>query len=288
MEVLEAAVDRLGRAVRSAGPVEAGEPLVVTLLAAALFLLTLLQNRIGSDIVAIGSDPIRSDSKEIPMEEQTADRTSMADQVYETLMDRLISGSIAPTSRLSVDALARDLGVSQTPIRRAMTLLEAEGLVTSSYLSGYTASAKLTLAEFEDLFEVRMLLEPPASARAAINASDEELDAIAKIADEMTTLRDTDPGAGYSGFARLDSQFHQAIVDASGSAILARSISSLHAHVHMFRLMFDASITHDAIDEHAEIVDALRGRREDDAALATARHLASSHDRLVAAFPARA
>jgi DNA-binding GntR family transcriptional regulator len=64
---------------------------------------------------------------------------SIGDRVYEALLSQMISLKIAPGSRISIDALAREFGVSQTPIRAALIRLEAVGLVEKTHNVGYSA-----------------------------------------------------------------------------------------------------------------------------------------------------
>ncbi len=94
----------------------------------------------------------------------TAD--SVGRDVYEALLTQLIELKIAPGERIAVDALVRDFGVSQTPIRAALIRLEAEGLVVRKYNSGYSAAPIPSRQRFQDIYELRLLVEPAAAALA--------------------------------------------------------------------------------------------------------------------------
>src|SRR6202012_3446048 len=94
-------------------------------------------------------------------------RASLENDVYEALLTRLISLKIPPGARINVDALAKDIGVSQTPIRAALVRLEAEGLVVKIHLVGYSAAPLPSRRRFEQMYELRVLLEPVAATRAA-------------------------------------------------------------------------------------------------------------------------
>ena len=82
---------------------------------------------------------------------------------------------IVPDSRVTIDALARELGVSQTPIRDALNRMEADGLVVRVHHAGYRIPPQITRDRFEDMFEIRLLLEPAAARRAAERASTEQV-----------------------------------------------------------------------------------------------------------------
>ncbi|MDO8361162.1 MAG: GntR family transcriptional regulator, partial [Devosia sp.] len=92
--------------------------------------------------------------------------TSLVGGVYETIFSRLMALKIAPGSKITVDNLARELRVSHTPIREALGRLEGEGLVVQTHLIGYRAAPQIERRQFEELYELRLLLEPDAAQRA--------------------------------------------------------------------------------------------------------------------------
>ena len=110
-------------------------------------------------------------------------RTRLADEVYDTLLAQLMSLRIRPGSRVTIDALARELGVSQTPIRDALNRMETDGLVVRVHLAGYRIPPQITRPQFEDMLEVRLLLEPACARRAAENATPEQ--SRCRLLDEM-------------------------------------------------------------------------------------------------------
>ena len=78
--------------------------------------------------------------------------TSVVDGVYDVIYHRLMLLEIAPGARIPIDALARELNVSQTPVREALNRLEREGLVCKEHLIGYSAAPQWTREQFQDLF----------------------------------------------------------------------------------------------------------------------------------------
>ena len=101
--------------------------------------------------------------------------TSVVEGVYDSIYHRLMSLDIAPGARIPIDVLARDLGVSQTPIREALSRLEREGLVRKEHLVGYSAAPQWTRKQFEDLYAFRLLVEPEATRLAVVNMTPEAL-----------------------------------------------------------------------------------------------------------------
>jgi DNA-binding GntR family transcriptional regulator len=210
---------------------------------------------------------------------------SMVDGVYDIIYERLMSLEIAPGARIAIDVLARDLDISQTPVREALGRLEREGLVRKAHLIGYSAAPQLTRKQFEDLYEFRLLLEPEAARLAARNMTPEALAEIeATNADMQNGGTPVDRNSRYSRFARADAQFHDAILRIGGNNVMRQALSGQHVHLHLFRLMFHARVTAEALDEHERLLVALRNRDPEAAAQAMREHIQRSHDRLVAAF----
>lgn len=213
-----------------------------------------------------------------------ASSSGMVETVHEAIFGRLLSRELSPGARLSVDQLTRDLGVSQTPVRQALVTLEAEGLVTRSHLSGYRVSPLLTREQFDELFAVRLLLEPEAARLAAQRGADSWIGAMQALEQKMADRARETGEMPYGIFARLDHELHDTISAAAGNQKLRESIQRLHSHVHLFRLLYDGDVTHDALDEHAEVSEAIAGRDPKAATSAMRRHLRRSQKRLRRAF----
>lgn len=147
-------------------------------------------------------------------------------------------------------------------------------------LSGHRATELLTHEGLEELFEMRLLLEPRAAALAAVNATEEQLDVIERLVEEMQTH----PGptgryADYRDFAALDQRFHDAIAVASQRPLLADAVERLHSHLHVFRLRSVRSADDPTLTEHERVVRAVLRRKPDRAAEAMAEHLTPSLQR---------
>src|SRR5918995_1129614 len=106
---------------------------------------------------------------------------ALVSDVYNAILDRITSLEIEPGGRINMDTLARELGVSPTPVREALSRLEAEGLVQKTHLVGHRAVPQLTRSQVEQLFELRLLLEPAAAALAARHMDAEALNALRSL-----------------------------------------------------------------------------------------------------------
>ncbi|GAB3962484.1 GntR family transcriptional regulator [Plantactinospora veratri] len=96
-----------------------------------------------------------------------ARRTTLADDVYESVRALVMDHAVAPGERINIDALARRLEVSPTPVREALARLESDGLVRKRPLAGYTAAPLLSRTEFDELVEMRLILETASARRLA-------------------------------------------------------------------------------------------------------------------------
>src|SRR5919198_1312238 len=115
-------------------------------------------------------------------------KQALADAVYEAIFNKLVSLDIAPGARITVDGLVRELEVSHTPIREALGRLEAEGLVVKTHLVGYSAAPQITRRHFDELYDLRMRLEPDAARRAARCVSPERMRKLRDAAERMRKL----------------------------------------------------------------------------------------------------
>lgn len=208
----------------------------------------------------------------------------LGEEVYHAIYARLMSLEIPPGGRISVDSLVRELGVSQTPIREALSRLEAQGLVEKQHLIGYSATSQMDRDRLEQLYELRLLLEPFAARRAARIMSEEATDRLFAIDRDMRTVHDDDPRRAYGAFARLDGAFHDQIAIGSGNMLVYETLSHLHVHTHLFRLLFHARATLDANAEHERLLAAIRTRDEEAAEAAMRDHIEASKLRFMSIF----
>src|SRR3569623_3574158 len=102
-----------------------------------------------------------------PADRQIARPSGLAEEAYRRIRADIMSLKLPPDTRVTVDSLARQLGVSQTPIREALSMLEANGLVSRRQFAGYQTAPRMTRAQLDELFEFRLLVEPHAARKAA-------------------------------------------------------------------------------------------------------------------------
>jgi DNA-binding GntR family transcriptional regulator len=181
---------------------------------------------------------------------------------YEVVKEQIMDLSIAPGSRINMDQLARELQVSNTPLREALSRLEVEGLVTRRGLQGYRASPLLDDRQLSELFTLRLLLEPTAAASAAKQKTTADLVAqLQATIDSMHELahqpRLDATYHQYRAFVEADAAFHHAIAAASGNQLLCSTLRGLNAHVHNYRLCFRAGMAPETTREHLAVLKAI-------------------------------
>lgn len=208
----------------------------------------------------------------------------LADDVYEAIFNKLMSLEIAPGARITVDGLVRELEVSHTPIREALGRLEGEGLVAKTHLVGYSAAPQITRKHFDELYDLRLLLEPDAARRAAQRVSDERMRRLRETAERMRKLAARRERSSYSGFARFDADFHDQIMEIAGNELIRDTLAHLHTHFHIFRLMFHTRVTEEALTEHETLLAALSSGDARGAERAMREHIERSRQRLLRAF----
>jgi len=185
-------------------------------------------------------------------------RLALHDQVAARLRTMLVEGHIAPGAKLNERALCEQLRVSRTPLREAIKLLAAEGLVDLLPNRGAVA-VKLTEADVLDTFEVLAMLEGMSGELAAKRITEEALAEVRALHYEMLACF---ARHDLSGYYRLNARIHSAINDAAGNPVLSATYRSINARVQSLRFRTnqdDAKWKH-AVEEHEQMIAALTAR----------------------------
>lgn len=211
-------------------------------------------------------------------------RTGLRDSVYEALRAMLMDLDLEPGSRLSIDGIARQLDVSQTPVREAMTKLESDGLVAKRLNAGYVVAPLLDKVSLENLYAFRLLLEPEAARLAATAISKHDVAELRRASRAMSAQPAGEDYQSYRDFSVLDSRLHQAIAEASGNPLIVDALTRLHAHTHGYRLYFRVGIAEETVREHEAVVEAIAAGDGEAAAGAMRAHLDAARARLRSAY----
>ena len=186
---------------------------------------------------------------------------SFKDQAYAALKQAIMDADIYSHSdelRLDERQLARSLGVSRTPIREAMTLLEQEGFLRTVPRRGIFIVRK-TKRQIIEMIEMWAAIESMAARLATVNASDEEIAALRTMFDEF---RNSTPSDHIHEYSDANIAFHQAIIRLSGSHLMGKTIDDLFLHVRAIRRMTisQRDRASRSIIDHMRIIEALEKR----------------------------
>ena len=214
----------------------------------------------------------------------------IADDVYSQLVSLIIDGHVAPEEQLSIDALAREFGVSSSPVREALARLEGTGLVRRYALRGWRVAPELSAEELGELMDARLVLEPVAAAAASGHPSPAF---VAELEESVEVLRRAPKGAEFDSFREYleaDRHFHRAIFANAGNRFLDLSYGALSGQLQRFRLFSGRGVTdaEPTIAEHGAILAAIARGDSEGAAEAMRAHLTGVKQRSLAELRERA
>ena len=186
---------------------------------------------------------------------------SFRDQAYPALKQAITNADIyahAEEIRLDERQLSESLGVSRTPIREAMTLLEQEGFLRTVPRKGVFIVRK-TKKQIVEMIEMWAAVESMAARLATVNASDEEIAGLRTMFDEF---RNSTPAEHIQEYSDANIAFHQAIIRLSGSHLMGKTIENLFIHVRAIRRLTISQSDRAArsIEDHMRIIEALEKR----------------------------
>lgn len=193
-----------------------------------------------------------------------------AEAAYEELRSRILNGRFEPGSTLNQEVLASSLGLSITPLREAIRRLDAEGLVTAKAHRTVTISP-LTHKEVDEVYVVRLQLDPFAAALAAHTASADDLQRISQLAQVPSSH---DPRAALAA----NRAFHRAVYNATHNTVLVKILDQLWNMSDRYRLILlsDYPAEEAAAQEHRIIAEALAARDADQVERLVKAHIATA------------
>ena len=195
----------------------------------------------------------------------------LRDVVFHTLRRGIMQGDLKPGERLMEIKLANRLGVSRTPIREAIRMLELEGLVVMIPRKGAQV-AEITEKDLKDVLEVRMGLEDLAVKFACQRITDEQLDSLALASRKFEeAVRKED----LTELAQADVDFHELIYQATGNERLVQLLNNIREQMYRYRVEYlkDEEIRGSLVQEHDALLEKLRQRNLQGARQVTQCHI---------------
>ena len=188
-------------------------------------------------------------------------RVDLNEQAYHWVRDRLLARELGPGEKLSLQALADELGVSRSPVHQALTRLVGEGLVTASRGRGYQVRP-LTARLLTETHDARGALEVYAVEEAIPSLGPDELAALRRALERtLSPVRDREL-IDKREYLRANESFHQLLADLPRNSVVSELYRRLNAHRLMERayLTLEVSAAGDSSAEHTEIVEAIEAR----------------------------
>lgn len=185
-------------------------------------------------------------------------KISLAESVYQRILEAILSGSLASGRELSEVALAAELGVSRTPVHEALLRLAADGLI-EDLVSRQARVARFTREDIVEIYGMRRILEPAAAELAAKRVDEERLAELRAAVESLLAA------AGKRDWANraieFDLRFHQNVADAADNGRLRAEIGKYRRLVRAFcRATGARENLQQALREHLAILDALAAR----------------------------
>lgn len=193
------------------------------------------------------------------MDAPAATSTTQQDTVYARLRQWVTVGRFLPGERLKIRTVAAEMGVGEMPVRAALQRLAAEGALVNVPNAGVTVP-KLSLPEFDDLLQMRMLLEGEAAERGAARLGAEGVKALTALCQRMDKALAKGDADGYLA---ANEDFHVMLYKAAGSPLLFDLIDTLWLKAGpISNQLFDTPEASAVLnDAHEDLVKAL-GRRD--------------------------
>ncbi|WP_255565099.1 GntR family transcriptional regulator [Methylovirgula sp. HY1] len=185
-------------------------------------------------------------------------RQSLHETLVAPLRQMILEGELRPGDKVPEEELCVRFGVSRTPIREALKVLAAEGVLQILPHRGAIV-ARITHAQIDELFPIMAALERLAGALACARASDQQIARVRALHDEMMGFY---RAGNESAYLRLNWLIHEALFDLAGNDTLACFFQQILTRIHVCRFIMRKSSAHwqRAVAEHERIIEALEAR----------------------------
>lgn len=198
--------------------------------------------------------------------------TTKTQATYLAIRNAIEQGEYPAGMQLRLSALVEQFGISPTPIREALRMLQSEGLVTNSPHRGMRVTT-FTQEAVEEFYQLRELLEPYGAQLAALKSTEADLDKLRKI---NTAIAESSMHQREAEAAALNLQWHETLVSAAHSKLLTEFCGRIYNILPLTNLWL-GSCAHLSIKEHDAVLEAIEAKEPEEARKAMAAHLARGH-----------
>ena len=207
------------------------------------------------------------------------DADGIVARIYGQLVERAIAYGFKPGDRLNEGALARELGVSRTPVREALNRLTADGFLSHSLGQGFFRR-RPEVSEIFNLYEFRQQLEAGAAALAVSRATSAELDELDSFLNASVALG---PECPVDELVRMDEIFHERVTAMTGNDEMLKALRNINLRIRFVRWIDMSNRRQWTQGEHRAILKAIRDGDQPKAASLMSGHIEHRRDEIVTA-----
>lgn len=195
-------------------------------------------------------------------------RVSLAEQVYQNLVDSIVNGDLPAGTELKEQHLAKQMGVSATPVREALRRLTSDGMIEMIPYHGAVVRT-LNHKEIQEAYACREALEHLAVSEAIANLTDKDIDYLYAL---IETFKNA---SGISEISEASQRFDDYIYSLSGNETLSKLLGMLKGVIGRDRKFSSSSINRksEIVEEHKKIVDAMKAKDIAKAQAAISEHI---------------
>lgn len=203
-------------------------------------------------------------------------RLSLHEEVAKHIRDRIYQRHLKPGDRIDEMVLAAELGISRTPLREALKVLQSEGLVTLTPRKGCFVS-ELSAKDLDDIYDLLMLLEARSAGEAATRAASEDLHKLERLCERCEAAAEK---ADLPGYRAANAAFHDALLVIGGNrwqhsiVVDLKNVLNLSQHV---TLKLPGRMER-SLQDHRELMDAIAGRDAERARATMLAHVRGQRD----------
>ncbi|MCJ8013618.1 GntR family transcriptional regulator [Paenibacillus sp. KQZ6P-2] len=209
-------------------------------------------------------------------------RNNLTDEIYQIVKEDILSHRFAAGEKINIDQLARDLEVSNIPIREALSRLQSEGYLHTVPFKGMFVN-QMTVQELNEIYEIRLYLEPQAVKKAALNIPDSKLEWLHETMASLNSDQSSRENPGLEAIKKMNASIHGVILEYCDNAnlknLIKNYIEQIQRYLTFIKLNLDVDNTNAEWSEHNAILQKLLLRDSGGAAEAMADHIKKSHER---------
>ena len=204
----------------------------------------------------------------------------LSEHAYRLIKEKIITLELSPSSVIDEQSLRDQLGVGRTPIREALQRLDSEGLVTIVPRRG-TFVADISVTDLQKIFELRIILEGFCARMATQRITGDQISSMEKVLRGLNGLEQMEEGRAIA-LMGIDRQFHELLYRAADNEFLADTLGRFYdLSLRLWHLVLNRlENVHQSVEEHREVMEALKAGDEAKAEALVQRHVAQFQEKI--------